>query len=217
MADLRSDAFARARKQLWNELVQLHDTWAQYIQLYGSSRERIGLLNETARWFFALLQRVMLRDVFLGIARLTDEPGSGQRKNLTIRVLLDDPEVVARPELCSELERLMNAAATRAAPIRKHRNKYIAHLDHAVAVGAHDDPLPSVLREEISGVVDDFATIYNVHSGAIHDSNAFFDLDSDGSAEALAQALVDARSWRALQDREWRRRHGIEDPSDGAV
>jgi hypothetical protein len=57
-----------------NELIVLHAKWQQYRKLYGTSDERIGLLNSSAGFFFGLVHDVMWDDIVLHIARLTD-PG----------------------------------------------------------------------------------------------------------------------------------------------
>jgi AbiU2 len=54
-----------------NELIVLHAKWQQYRKLYGTSDERIGLLNSSAGFFFGLVHDVMWDDIVLHIARLT--------------------------------------------------------------------------------------------------------------------------------------------------
>src|SRR2546427_9015634 len=41
--------------------------------------------NACARWFFGSTQRLLIREVLLGIARLTDSPSIGAFDNLTDR------------------------------------------------------------------------------------------------------------------------------------
>lgn len=44
---------------LHNEVTWLHLKWQEYSKLYGISKERIELLNETAPSFFHVLQQVL--------------------------------------------------------------------------------------------------------------------------------------------------------------
>ena len=67
------------------------------------------MLNACARWFFALTQRVLLREVLLGISRLTDSVKTGRFDNLVIGSLLQDPAVDKHPGLRQKLTDTVNA------------------------------------------------------------------------------------------------------------
>src|SRR6266545_2453164 len=142
--------FDIARKRLWDELVNLHHAWEQYLKLYAHSEDRVKLLNASVRSFFAGLQRLLIRDVILSVSRLTDPPHSRGKANLVLSTMLDDPRLADRPQLKNQLESEISEVRKMAGPVRKHRNTYVAHLDHATAVGTSVDPLPGVTR----GLVD---------------------------------------------------------------
>ena len=84
-------AFADTRTRIWNEIVSLHDAWAQYRYLFNESNERVQLLNTCASWFFATTQRLLMREVILGISRLTDPVKFGRFDNLVLSSLLLSP------------------------------------------------------------------------------------------------------------------------------
>jgi hypothetical protein len=199
------------RNRLWDELVHLHDVWDQYLSLYGHGPERVQLLNESARSFFAGLQRMMIREAMLCISRLTDpaQPGGG-KNNLVLAVLLDDPKLDSSPKLKAKLSKELNRAKSGAAPIRKHRNRYIAHLDHATAIGAPDDPLPSVTRAAVEKVIQQMEAFYHRHSSELYDSDRVFELSSLGGTSSLIKALERARQWRKHENTELKREYGIE-------
>jgi hypothetical protein len=67
---------------LHNEVTWLHGRWTMYRQLYGTSPERIELLNRVAPTFFGTIQAVQLDEIQLTLSRLADPVGTGQRRNL---------------------------------------------------------------------------------------------------------------------------------------
>src|SRR5437879_4300451 len=117
--------FDTARNRLWDELVHLHDTWEQYRKLYGHSEDRVKLLNTSARSFFALLQRLLVRDVILSVSRLTDPPKSKGKSNLVLSLLLEDPRLADRPEFKEELASGIKEARRLAQPVWGCRHRYI--------------------------------------------------------------------------------------------
>jgi hypothetical protein len=71
----------------------------EYRKLYGESAERVAFLNETAGFFFRVVQDVLWDDILLHIARLTDPPKQGVYENLTLLrlpSLIDDKAVGRR-------------------------------------------------------------------------------------------------------------------------
>ena len=191
--------FDATRQRLWDELVAIHDSWHQYRYLYVESRERVRMLNACARWFFASVQRLLVRDVILGISRLTDPLTVGGFDNLVLRRLVLDPAVSQHDGLAEQLKRLISDVETRAAPIRKHRNKYIAHLDHATAVNPADNVLPGVSVSEISGLIESMEAIYNLHGGRVRQSDSEFALAAMGSVESLALVLEGSERWKKFE------------------
>jgi hypothetical protein len=202
-----AEEFDTWRKRIWDELVWLHDSWEQYKTLFHST-ERVTLLNVCARWYFGSTQRLLLREVILGISRLTDPLEIGGRTNLVIRTLLLDPALNVREDVKNELTQAIQAAVVAAQPFRKHRHKYIAHLDHAVAIGSEDEPLPGLRREEITRVVGLMEAAYNVHGSRIRDSYAMFEMNALGNVDALIAILESSTKWERWQEYERRKLDG---------
>ena len=145
-----------------------------------------------------------MREVILGVSRLTDPLKTGGYENLVISRLLEDPLVAQYPGLREELSAAIEKAIVAAGPLRAHRNKYIAHLDHATAIGSPDAPLPGLKRETISDAIQALEAAYNIHGLRIRESHTFFDLSPTGGADALLASLESSttwKDWQALQER----------------
>ena len=82
----------RLAYELWTDLAQLHLNWKNYRSLFGTSPERIDLLNWAASTFFGLLDTILLHDIILAIARLTSV--SWDFASASTRKLTGDQELV---------------------------------------------------------------------------------------------------------------------------
>jgi hypothetical protein len=119
---------------LSNDVTWLHAKWEQYRHLFAKSEQRIELLNETAGYFFRIIQDTIFEDIVLGLARLTDpiQTGKGQKQqNLTLRRL---PSLVSDAQLRLELNALVKVALDVCATPLVWRNKRLAHRDLSVAL-----------------------------------------------------------------------------------
>src|SRR5438270_3135411 len=95
--------------KLWNECVSLHWKWEEYVALFGTTPERIDLLNRSAPSFFRVVQDTLWENILLHIARLTDPPQSVGKDNLTIRRL---PALV-HDQIRSKVDVLLESCAKR--------------------------------------------------------------------------------------------------------
>jgi hypothetical protein len=189
----------QTRRRLNDEIAMVRNTWDQFAILFHSGRQRTEILNACAPWFFGLTQRVFLREVILGISRLTDPPTQQGHSNLVIKLLLDDPEVDRHRGLRRRLETAIDRAHVLAAPIRKHRDKYIAHLDHRTAVRDPLAVLPGVRYAAFAATIRAIERAYNVHGRAVHDSDTSFSMTPMGDASALMRALETSERWRTWE------------------
>jgi hypothetical protein len=134
------------------EVAQLFYRWKIFHQLFGSGKENLNLLNQSGSNVFALLQGLIIENVFLTLCRLTDPERIGSHENLSIRYLLGRMETTltdkARENLREQLTKLEAATET----LRSHRNKRIAHLDpdHAVKL----EPLPLVEYGDLENALE---------------------------------------------------------------
>lgn len=177
----------------------LRSMWDQFVILFASGDDPPRVLNGCAPWFFGMTQRAIVREVMLGIARLTDQPTQGSRSNLVLASLLNDPALLRKPGLRRQLEKAINRVLALAAPIRKHRNKYLAHLDHATALGARSAVLPGVTAAHLSRTMQAIERAYNVHCRGVHHSSTSFEMTPVGDAKALLRVLSASDRWRTLE------------------
>lgn len=143
---------------LWHELVWLRIKWNEYVELFGTSPERIDLLNRVAPNFFGIIQDIMLNDISLHVARMTDAPKSAGKETLTIRALPDQVD----PEIKSHIESLIKAAGHQVEVCRDSRNRRIAHSELALALEYPSAvPLPAVSRAQIRQGLQSIGSVLN--------------------------------------------------------
>ncbi len=101
---------------LSNQLMFAHLKWSEYRAIFGSSPERIALLNEAAPTFFHSLQGSMWDGVLLHLTRLTDRSRIVGNETLTLMRL---PPLIADEAFQKEVSRLVEEAKekTKFAPV----------------------------------------------------------------------------------------------------
>lgn len=116
---------------LYNDCAWLQVKWEQYVQLYGSSPDRVDSLNRAAALFFRVVQDALWQDTLLHLARLTDPPKSRGKGNLSVCQL---PPLITDDAFRADIQQLVDAAVTATGFARERRNKKIAHHDLALAL-----------------------------------------------------------------------------------
>src|SRR6267154_332778 len=119
--------------ELWapiqSEVVWLHGRWIIYRQLYGTSAERVDVLNRSAGTFFNVLQIVLLHDVQLSLSKLGDPAQSRAQRNMTLKALAAQLQTDGESAVVLKLMPLLAAFDVSCSKIRRRRNKSIAHFD----------------------------------------------------------------------------------------
>jgi hypothetical protein len=141
-----------------NEVLRLHMKWNQYRQLYARSSQQIDLLNQAAGHFFGLAQEIMLENVVLHLARLSDREKTGGRGNLSLRIL---PSLVLDEHLAAEVDVLVNAAISSCQFTRAWRNRLLAHRDLEISLASSGEPLSGVSRAEIEDALASIRAVLN--------------------------------------------------------
>jgi hypothetical protein len=136
--------------ELWGELdyevTWLHSRWQIYRQLFGTSEERVEILNHSAGTFALVLQPAARRRS----ARALEARGRG--KGRTLQKLdrhcigSSSFEPRTRPRADSLSVKSYQDACDK---IRTRRNKWIAHSDHDTLANRHATTLTGPSREEI--------------------------------------------------------------------
>jgi len=95
--------------------------------LFAYSSKRVELLNKSGGFLWHLVDHTFKDELFLALARLLDPAETGKKKNLSIQFLLTGCKD-CNPKLIEWTDALENIYK-KAEPIRRYRNKCIAHSD----------------------------------------------------------------------------------------
>jgi len=173
--------------ELSNSCAWIHWKWADFIELFGTSPERIELLNQSAGSFFWQLQTSLWNDILLHLARLTDRPRTG-RDNLTLQRL---PELVV-PRLRARVKDLLEDVTRQCAFARDWRNRRLAHDDLALALGdSTARPLTPASRKMVADALAAVVRLMNHVHGHYHDGEVMYEMLVDHSAVALLYVIRD--------------------------
>jgi hypothetical protein len=192
LAELKRDLgpeFGEAFHTLQNDLVWLHLKWRQFRVLFGTKPERVDLLNEAAGNFFNVVQDVLWDDTLLSICRLTDDPGRGDRKRLSIRQL---PAMIADPAVSAEVQTRVNAAIDKARFARDWRNRRIAHRDLLHALDPKASPLAEASRKSVEDCLQALRDVLNTIDNRLRQTTYAYEVvDPVHGAESLLYVIRD--------------------------
>jgi hypothetical protein len=179
---------------LWQELAWIHSRWAEYVVLFGTSPERVALLNETAPSFCRLIQDSLWDGVLLHIARLTDPATSFGKPNLSLLALIN---LIDRPATKAKVKTLVQASLVSAAFARDWRNRNIAHKDLQLALANPSQPLAQASRALVAKALEDLAAVLNCIALDYLNSTSFFEGGPEaGGALELLYVLDDGLAIR---------------------
>ena len=142
--------------EIYVEVAWLYDKWREYRELFGTSPERIDLLQEAAGRFFGYVQTAIWEDVLLHISRLTDDPGSGKRTTLSVRRL---PALIQDPALSTRVSALVTSAVDTSSFARDWRNRFLAHRDLSLAIDTGARELEPASRLLVQTAMDALSAI----------------------------------------------------------
>lgn len=190
--------------ELWEEVVWLHGVWDIFVELFGAEQKRVDLLNDTAPAFFNVVSRTMQRDVFLGVARITDPASSGKggsRTNVSLWKLLEEVKAAGDTAYAAKLEPQLNNLVQHCAPIRDVRNRLLAHADLATAQGVHPNPIPGVTRNDMERALELVRSFMNEVENHYRQSvTAYQKSVSAGAVEPLIRSLEEAQALKTQAD-----------------
>lgn len=180
--------------EIETDVCNLHLNWQHYRALYGTSPERIDLLNWAAGSFFGLIDNTMWHDVLLRIARLTDPPTMGSYANASLGQLVERVSPHLDSESTQRLNDQITALVKYCDPIRDLRNRVLVHDDLPTALHYHPDPLPGLSRAYVEGALDRIRSLVNEIGNSFNLAPTLFELvRSVGDAETLIDLLERAR------------------------
>ncbi len=173
---------------LWNEVVELHWEWQQYLKLFAQPQKGVDALNEAAGAFFYLAQHALWQHIVLSIACLTDRPqsmGKADKRNLTVRSL--SGEMTTDSAFAQEFHELIASRASSWAFAKDWRHKYLAHRDLDTALG-RAVPLPAIGRSDVEGALSALREILNlIHEVHFGGSVLFEGLHRIGYARVISR------------------------------
>ncbi len=195
---------------LWQEIAWINKKWAQYVELFGTSPERIELLNRAAASIIRTVQDTLWEDVLLHLARLTDPQKSMGKANLSVRHLA---ALLASSPINTQVEPLAAAALAACEFARDWRNRRLAHRDLDLALGKNVEPLAPASRAAVKAALAALEELLNAVSLHYLDSTTLFTLDPGGEdAVSLLYLLRDGLQYR--DDRLARIKRGEHKPDD---
>src|SRR3989338_7420106 len=113
-------AFPRDMQGMFNriedEVVWLHGKSIIFRQLYGTSKERVDLLNKSASTFFRVVHDSLLSDIVLSVNRLADPPQSVGKDNLSFAQLILQFDSRNDAQLISSLDKKLDGLKAMSEP-----------------------------------------------------------------------------------------------------
>lgn len=198
-------AFSEGTGELFYELLsdvsQLQLNWQNYGSLYGTSPERIDLLNWAAPLFFALLHGILLHDIIMVIARLTDPAKTGRHQNASLENLLNKLVPSLQSDLAEKWGCELKSLQIHCKSIRDIRNKIIAHNDLETALLYRPDPVPGISRAYIESILEKIKKLMGdieEHFRGIPTS--YFHVFASNDGETLIHVLERAREYKKRGD-----------------
>lgn len=180
-------------RALWQEVAGLHVRWAHFVGLFGTSEERIALLNASASSIFRTVQDALWEALLLHLARLTDPPETARKPNLTIRRLVG---AVANTPIEEAVRVHTDAALSACEFARDWRNRRLAHRDLDLATGKEAEPLAPTSRQAVKLALGALSRLLNLISQHHLNYTTRFEYGLE-DAEVLVGVLRDGLSFRA--------------------
>lgn len=178
---------------LCQDVLSLHNKWSLYLGLFRAEDDRY-LLSELALGSFNIIEESLRFDMTMSIRRLSDPPGRGKRKNLSLQTLAEKCDDI--DNVGELLERFLAACE----PVRRLSDKRVAHRDLSTTIKADENPLPGIAEKRIDQIVELAARILNLIYRNFDDKELAFQPSLIGGADALLYWLRLAK--RAKKDQE---------------
>ena len=185
---------------LESEVIWLHGRWQIYRQIFGTNPKCIDIINEIARTFFWVLQRVLMNDVQLTLMKFADRPSTFGKDNATLEKLLTEVEQLPEPALAQDLRSALIQYRATCAKIKTRRHKDLAHFDLRTQLSDKAVSLPNPSRAEIEEALSElrkFMNLFRVHYEGSYMAYEHFAMQDD--ANTLMYALKESLRYRALQ------------------
>jgi hypothetical protein len=184
--------------------VFLRSQWLHYTTLFEGSDLKREMLETTAPIFFGDLNQLLKEHLVLQICRLTDESQTRDRKNLTVKFLMEHTDWSTAPGTLAALKAISDSIQNFRKLILPARKWFIAHHDlSAVRLGQSLGAASDAEWKQFWLDLQDFLEMMCLHHV---DPNLHFYLNAAAlrsDAESLLTALMNAKRFEAvIEDRE---------------
>jgi AbiU2 len=193
---------------LEHDLTWMHWRWKQLKILFGDKPSRAELLNQSAPFFFYLVQRVFFEDTLLGIARLVSGEKSAGHEVLTIRRL----EKLVNDQIRPEVSTLIGRAKDAAKFALDYRNNLIAHRNLALSLHKNNQTLPEATREQVEAALGALRDVLNCVEGHYCNAHSIYDSPALHDARELLYVLRDGIARRKERHAAWNRGENVPAP-----
>ena len=200
MIEMPQDVYIIYEK-LKNEVNWLYVKWKIYRQLYDQGQKRVDLLNQSAALFFYVIEQSLMSEISIFVSKLTDPARKGRFENLSLYQLQERIEKHCDSVFVSSSCEFLKAVEKRCEPLRKWRDKKLAHLDLGVAMNNGVVKLPDFSREEIGGSISAISDYLNNIEGHYNDSyHAYENMVIHTDANELVAMLRYGARYEELRD-----------------
>lgn len=172
------------------EVMDIYLSWDMFLQLFTKNDEQMELFTNTAPVVFRVMQNVLVRDVILGICRLTDKKKTMRHENLTLSRLIYLLNPCIEEDFFCEIRHSLDLIEQKSKPLRKYRNARLAHLDLKHATGRNTEVLPELPRGDIDKVLEMIKNLLNKISGHFDSVETAYDFPIyPGGVKSLVEYL----------------------------
>ena len=147
---------------LWQEVAAIHRNWREFVELYGTKRDRLDLLNRAAGSFFRMVQDSVWDGTLMHLSRLTGSSKSTGKDNLTIR---NFPNLISDATKKKQVEQLVQEVIDKTEFCRDQRNRRLGHLDLKLALGQPAVPLADADKAKVDAALKAIVDVMNAVGG----------------------------------------------------
>jgi len=172
---------------LEQEVLGITRAWKTFLELYGESEERIELLNSVGQDFFETIWYALRDATIMGLARLTDGKGRGDRKNASFQRLVEGLDDNVDIRVVEKAQDLLGKIEDLSSSINDVRNKRIGHNDIDTLRGSYE--VSPLFVNDVEQCIELMQYLLNVVSAATLSSTTAYETPQPGSAEVVLDYL----------------------------
>ncbi len=145
---------------LSNELTWLCWLWHEYTELFATE-SRLDIANNSAPFFFSIVQQNLWESVLLGISRLAGPKDTYRKQNLSLSRLV---EMIDRTEVKVDAKARLQQLVDVSFFAKDWRDRHIAHRDLALSLGDRSKPLASATKAQVDVCLSQAGDLLNAVS-----------------------------------------------------